>query len=315
MESRAYALGAGLFVIVLTVALVAAAVWLSGEHVERASYLLVSEFNVSGLNPEATVRYRGVEVGKVESIKFDREDPRLILIDIAVDPRTPITRGTYAQLAYQGITGLAYVELNDDGEKPERLVADASGETRIPVRQSFLDDLSGAGKDLVSDASQVARRLTALLSEDNQKQLLRTLSSLEGATHRIGELAVKLEPAVKNVAPLTDDARKAIARAETLFTSLNQLTLELTRRADALERMARSAEQIGGAARSASDTAVAETLPRINALVDELTRTSRNLDRLLTELNEHPASLVFGRPAVAPGPGEPGFNPRRGETP
>jgi phospholipid/cholesterol/gamma-HCH transport system substrate-binding protein len=58
--------------------------------------------------------------------------------------------------------------------------------------------------------------------------------------------------------------------------------------------------------------AVGETLPRLNDLLADLARVSRSLDRLLADLSEQPASLVFGRPPAAPGPGEPGFNPRGG---
>jgi phospholipid/cholesterol/gamma-HCH transport system substrate-binding protein len=57
-----------------------------------------------------------------------------------------------------------------------------------------------------------------------------------------------------------------------------------------------------------------DVMPRINALLGELARSSRSLDRLLTELNDQPHSLVFGRPAAAPGPGEPGFNLQPGSS-
>ena len=43
-------------------------------------------------------------------------DARRILIDIEVDSHIPVTRGTYAQLGMEGITGIAYVHLLDDGK-------------------------------------------------------------------------------------------------------------------------------------------------------------------------------------------------------
>lgn len=312
MENKAYAFAAGLFTLLLGAGVIFVAMWFSGKTESLESFVLESRYPVTGLNLQAPVRFRGVDAGKVEAIEFDPKDARSIMIRIGVRTDTPLTRGTYARLGSQGVTGLAYVILDDDGDKPERLAADASGETRIPVKQSFLDELSGAGRDLVADANQVARRLNTLLNEENQAQLIRTLANLDGATSRIGELAGKLDPAIRNVPALAEDARKALARADTLLANMNKLTVELAQRVNMLERVAKSAEQVGGAAQSFSGTAVADSLPRINALLDELARNSRNLDRLLTELNEQPASLVFGRPAAAPGPGEAGFNPRPG---
>ena len=98
MESRAYALMTGLFVVVLAAAVVAWANWLAKEPVARKAYLVVSTIPVTGLNPQAQVRYRGMSVGRVVSMKLDSKDARRILIDIEVDDNIPITAGTYAQL-------------------------------------------------------------------------------------------------------------------------------------------------------------------------------------------------------------------------
>ncbi len=63
-------------------------------------------------------------------------------------------------------------------------------------------------------------------------------------------------------------------------------------------------KEVGNAARSFSD----ETLPRFNALVEQLNRDTRALDRVLNALDENPQSFVFGAPRRKPGPGEPGFS-------
>lgn len=312
MENRAYAITVGLFTLVLGAGVVFIVMWFSGDTEKRDIYRLESRFAVTGLNIQAPVRFRGVEVGRVESIAFADKAARSILIAVSVKSDTPISRGTYATLGSQGVTGLAYVILDDDGDKPEPLSAAESEKTRIPVRQSFIDEISGSGKSLVSDANEVARRLKLLLDEKNQAQLMRTLASLDAATRGIAEAARKLDPALRNMPAVTEEARKAFARADTLLANMNTLTTELVQRVDVLERVAKGADQVGGAAQSVSGAAVADTLPRINALLEELARNSRNLDRLLTQLNEQPASLVFGRPGVAPGPGEPGFSPRPG---
>ena len=75
MENRAHALAAGIFVIVLGIAAGYAVRWFSNQDILRDRYLLVSEAgSVSGLNPAAVVRYRGVSIGKVEEIRFDTQD-------------------------------------------------------------------------------------------------------------------------------------------------------------------------------------------------------------------------------------------------
>src|SRR5687767_9315290 len=102
MENKAYALAAGLFTILLIAAVIVAAMWFSGETYESAPYVLESKFSVTGLNEQAYVRYRGVNVGKVTDIRFDPQDPRTVLVAIVVQSDVKLTRATYAELRYQG---------------------------------------------------------------------------------------------------------------------------------------------------------------------------------------------------------------------
>ena len=87
MENRSHALLAGIFTVLLTIGIVAAAMWLNRDTQERVLYVLATSGTVAGLNPQAAVRYRGMEVGKVEAIEFDRDNPGQILVRIGVLPR------------------------------------------------------------------------------------------------------------------------------------------------------------------------------------------------------------------------------------
>jgi len=315
MENRAYAFAAGVFTLMLGAGLVFIAMWMTGETEQRERFVLESSYPVTGLNPQAAVRFRGVDVGKVESIGFDPKNSRVILIDISVQTNTPITRGTYAQLGTQGVTGLAYVLLDDDGSQPGRIAAADGQEVRIPMRQSFIDELSVAGRDLVQDVHQVAAKLNKLLSAENQEQLVRSLASLETAGKRVDALARELEPGAKSVVALTDDARALLKRAGEMMSGIESLATELKSLTRSFERMATSAESVGSSTETVARSAIAETLPRINRLLDQLSRNSQQLDRLLAELDEHPSSLVFGRPPREPGPGEPGFTAPKAAKP
>src|SRR6266853_3537495 len=121
MESRSNAITAGLFVMALTVGLVLSALWLTSENLDRVGYIVVSKTPVFGLHVKADVRLRGVDVGKVVDIAFDAQDPRVVLVKIDLDRTATLTRGTYGQLSYQGLTGFSFIELDDDGSNPQRL--------------------------------------------------------------------------------------------------------------------------------------------------------------------------------------------------
>ena len=307
MENRAHALAAGIFTIVLIGALIAVAAWFGGETKRLDTYMLVSKTPVSGLSPGSAVRYRGVDVGKVETIRFDPDDTRNILVKISVDARTTVTKGTYAQLGYQGITGNAYVQLDDDGTPSERLETSSRDPARIAVRQSLLDQIMGSSQQLFSSVSEVGKRLNMMLSDKNQAQLVQTLASIDSAAVQMTQLGKGLEPAVSKLPAVAENAQH-------MLKNLNTLTVLLQQRVNTLEKIAGSAEKLGNTGQDLGQSMMGGTLPKLYDLMEDLSRSSRNLEKLLAELNEQPQSIVFGKPQPAPGPGEPGFVAPKGET-
>lgn len=305
MENRAHAWAAGLFTLILGIGVLLVAMWFSGDTYERETYIVESRHPVTGLNPQSRVRLRGVDVGRVESVQFAPGDPRLILVQLSLRAGTPVTRSTVAQLRPQGITGLSYVMLDDSGSSTEPLPPGT--DVRIPMKPAFTEELAESARGLLVDARRVMGRLDALFNDRNIAQVERTLKSLESVTERVASLAASLEPAAKATPAMVEQARRTLAEVQPMIASVNELTRELTARVDALDRMARSAEQVGEAAETVSNAVVADALPRVNLLVDEIIRTAGSLDRLLVQLRDQPSSVVFGAPRQPPGPGEPGF--------
>jgi phospholipid/cholesterol/gamma-HCH transport system substrate-binding protein len=308
MENRAYALAAGLFTLLLGAAVVLAAMWFSGETYEKAYYVLESKHPVSGLNEQAVVRFRGVDVGKVTDIRFDPQDSRTVLVGIGIQSNLALSKSAYAELRYQGVTGLSYISLDDPRTVNEPLPpATEEGSVRIPIRESLFSSLAEAGQSVLADTREVMKRVNVLLNDENQAQIRRTLQNIELASSQLSNVAKAMEPAARNSDALVADARATFRSADKLLAELSTTTRELTKRLDALERVAASAEKAGDAVTSLVENVRDESLPRINALAEDLTRTSRSVERFVSDVKEQPQSLIFGRKAASPGPGEPGF--------
>ena len=309
MENRAHAIIAGIFVFLLAAAVVAAAVWLSGDAVRVRSYQLVAKTPVSGLNPEAQVRLRGVIVGKVRSIRFDPANPLQILVQIDVDESTPITRGTYATLGYQGITGLAYISLDDAGKDPAPLVATGDQLAQIELQPSFIDQVSQSGQELLLNAGETAKRLNELLDEKNRRRVTDTLANLETVSRRLIVVADKLEPALAGLPQVERNAIAVLTRADALIADLHLLSKDIRSQIGSVERASSAFQRASVSWQVLGDRLTAETAPSVNDAVDDFSRTTRSVERLASGLREQPQQLLFGPPAPEPGPGEPGFHP------
>jgi phospholipid/cholesterol/gamma-HCH transport system substrate-binding protein len=312
MESRAYALITGLFVLGIAACIAVWAQWLSKTPVARTAYRVVAAVPVTGLNPEAEVRYRGMRVGRVTAMGLDANDPRRILVDIEIDSDIPITKGTYARLGMEGITGLAYVHLLDNYNDMALAGKAASGHVELPLKPAFFDVLADGAEGAIKDAREVMANLNDLMRPENRKRISATLASLERISSNLEVAAQRLPATLARVDSWLSEENRRLATGtlEGLNATAKDLP-ELTREAQLLVKDARDMTgKVGRLSDEAAGAAVAlreETLPRINSLAESVERDSQRFGRLSLQLDREPQSVIFGRKPGRPGPGEPGF--------
>lgn len=304
MENRTHALAAGLFTLLLGLASAWSIWWFSGKHQTQKEYTIVARENVTGLSLQGQVRYRGIRVGKVQSIGLDPGDVRNILIHIGIDSSVPVTRSTTAKLGYQGVTGIAHILLEETGEDMAPLLAPAGQSPRIALQQSLIQEMSEAGGETLRQARDLLTSANDLVDGDNRARIEQTLANLAATSANAKDASSHLRTllAAENVRAL----QTTLARAEQAAAEAAPALSEARR---VLEQMRAVSEKLDRLLADPSASGVHALLPRLNELGSELTANSRQLGRLLQALEEAPQSVVFGRPAPPPGPGEAGFAP------
>jgi phospholipid/cholesterol/gamma-HCH transport system substrate-binding protein len=299
MENKAHALIAGIFTLVLLTAAVLIGLWFNRDRVERVPYQLATKLSVPGLNPQAAVRYRGLDVGRVDEITFDPQVPGQILVHISVKPDTPITRSTYGTLGYQGVTGIAYVQLDDDGTNPVRVPSSAQQIARIEMRPSLLDNLQSKGMAILVQTEELTKRFNTLLAPANQAAMLAAFDNVSRAATEIEAIPKQLKPTLDRLPKLTAEAQLTLASIQKLSKDVNALTTSLQAPDGPIAKIARTADGLG----SVAERLELEALP----LADDARSSLRAINRSLEGFNNRPQSLLFGSPAMTPGPGETGF--------
>ena len=303
MENKSHAFVAGLFALLLGAAAIAALIWLRGTQDNLREYVVVTKFSIGGLNPEAQVRYRGIRVGKVMDIRLDSDNPSDILIRISIADNIPLTKGTIAKLASQGVTGIAHVLLLDSGRNNEPLVARDGKLPRIVMVPSLLDEMTENGPAALRQAQELMAAASALLNEENRRRFSATLANLEATSASMKPAIENMNATLVQVRKLLDDQNIGnISRAAGEVGPLLADTRQL------VGKMQATADKLDVAIGDASAGGTSALMPRLNELAADFSLTSRQLSRVLRLLEDSPQGLVFGVPAAAPGPGEPGFS-------
>ncbi|GHU17547.1 ABC transporter substrate-binding protein [Betaproteobacteria bacterium] len=300
MENRSHALLAGLFLLILGASTLAALWWFNGQE-ENRRYVVETRDNVTGLNAQGQVRYRGIRVGKVDSIRLDPVDARKTLIGISVRKDIPITRGTAAKLGYQGVTGIAHILLEDNGRDTTPLAQDGAGDARIAMQSSLVQELTDAGADVLSQTRELLVGMNELLRPENRQTISRTLDNLEASSRHAREASERLLQALNadtmaRIDSILLNADRTVAQASPFFAEARGLVARLNTASEKFER----------ALGEANLGEVGALTPRLTELTAEFASTSQHLNRILRMLEESPQSLIFGR-RDSPGPGETGF--------
>lgn len=312
MENKSHAIAAGAFVLGLVAVLVALVVWLTRDDTVRNIYDLSTDQAVSGLQPQAMVRYRGIAVGRVVGIDFDPKVKGNVRVRISVDERVPMTTSTFATLSYQGVTGLAFIALDDKGGSQVALKPDNDDPPRIPLKPGLLSLLQDRGEVLLTKVEQVTQKVDNMLGPDNQKRIADALENISQAAAGANTLTRTLDhtiktgvdPALKSLPPLLDRTRDAMAGVKTAAGNVSTVSKNLNATVSRLSAPDGPLDRLTAATESFGDT----TLPRLNRVAEDSSRTVRRLGRTADNINDNPQSLLFGNGGVAPGPGEPGFS-------
>ena len=307
MSKESYALLTGLFVLVLGAALIAITIWLGHYGEERDTYIVATQGSVSGLNTESTVIYRGVDAGKVAAIGFDPKDPKTILVRIEVNKGMPITHGTYARLRVQGLTGLAQIELNDTGENPTPLITSKQHPARIPLLPSLVDKLSDVGGNILLHADELMASLTDMLNENNRGRIQRILANMETATGQLAGLEERMDEAYAAVREASEDVQGASAKAVKTLSRIDETAGDLRKLTRQIQAFAENADTLTATGKIASEAVMKTTLPRLNALLEDLQLTTAQVKKVSGLLEQNPQALLYGPQASEPGPGEPGY--------
>ena len=333
MENKSHAFAAGAFVIMVTALLVALAAWLMRDTRIRDTLEFSTRESVTGLQPQAAVRYRGIAVGKVDSIEFDPKARGNVLVSLAINQGTPITQATYAVLGYQGVTGLAYVQLDDDGSSNDLL--DLSGNTppRIILKPSLLSKLSDQGANILVQIEETTKRLNQLLAPDNQKVLFGSVQAVGNSASNISGQVTAMQkildaqfgPERTDIPALVRDTRGTMQALQTTAGELSKTAQETSKAVSNMSSVAQRMTDTGGtidrmneglssantAAQAVGNSAqalTANTLPRATRMADDAAKAARATTSVFKELGDNPQSLIFGNAPVPPGPGERGFS-------
>jgi phospholipid/cholesterol/gamma-HCH transport system substrate-binding protein len=308
MEARFNYAAVGVFVLILSAALIGGVLWLSSGGATRKAYDVYYAYmdeSVSGLNLDAPVRYRGVEVGRVRRIELAPENIEQVRLTLEIERGTPVRVDTVATLRVQGLTGIGYVELTKGRQDSAPLLAQPGKEPPV-IRSgpSLLVRLDSAVTTLLTNVNRSSENFNALTDDANRRAIAQILADLEQVSRALAARSAAIDSGLTNAARTMENTVR-------LTGELSQLVARVQRSADAFDRMSSEVARAGASANDALESAraegrqfAAETLPEVQLLVTELRDLTGSLRRFSEQLERNPSVLLYGKSTSKRAPGE-----------
>ena len=296
MESRINYTIVGLFVVLLSAGLIIFAYWLGkhGGKQEYDQYLVYMSESVAGLSNDASVKYRGVDVGTVDHIGINPQNSEEVELLLRIKHGTPIKEDTKAKLKSFGITGLTFIELTGGGKDAPLLKKTGDAIPVIPAIPSTFAQIDEALKELTEKSSLALEKFDQLLSRENLDNIAVILSETK-------MLAKDIRGQMQGFHDIVDNGVIMELRMTEAFAQVEAASVSVKKMADSLEKNYADVGQNMG-------RNIRRSLDSLNQLLYDLDILAGDMQDTLQAIKASPGDLLFKHSRPKPGPGEDGYN-------
>ena len=263
-------------------------------RVEYKTYLIRTSYSVNGLELGSPVKYKGVNVGKVKLIEINWKNPSEVFILVDIDKRLKVDGKVYATLGLQGITGLAYISL-EESKKPLP-VRRENGYEVIPFKPSTFQEISDFVPHMLTEIYNLTKDLRSFVNSFDIKSLNETIRT---ANETFKNLNTNVNLLTRKIIKLQRDLSSLIRKGEYTITDVDKLVKELNETSKELQKTLIEFQRLAQETRRQA--------PEISSKFEELTESAqkvlKDLDKFVKKLNTTPSELLI-REKTKPAPVE-----------
>ena len=296
MESKINYTIVGIFVVILLTGLLSLAYWLQqhGGKQEYDYYHVYMSESIAGLSPDASVKYKGVEVGTVNHIEINPENSEQIILLLKVKHGTPVKIDAKAALKFFGITGLAYIELTGSSKNSPPLKIDGTAIPVIPSIPSTYAEIDDSLRNLSVKSIRALDKFDRLTSDKN-------LKNVEDILEQTKLLTQQMKIQLNGIGQLV---KHSISMEKSMTLAFDKMGKAST----SVDNMANSLQKNYAHVGSELNENVEQSLEGFDHLINQMNNLTNELQNTVRTIDKSPSDLLFKHTEIKPGPGEHGYD-------
>lgn len=307
MEAKVNYTIVGLVIVFLTATLISVSLWLSVSFDQKqyTTYAVYMKEAVSGLSDDSPVKFNGVQIGHVQKIELDHNNPQHVRLLLSIESDTPITMSTRATLISQGITGTTYVGLAAESSDLTPLIKKANQQYPIiPTAPSLFHQLDRVLKEVSENINAVSVQIKKIFDKENAAYIQKTLHNMRDITDVIAKNGKNIDQSLEETHHLLVNLSKSSNALPEIMRELNSSVNTVNNMAIDMANAAQKVSSTMDAGKTTIDKISQQTLPPAVSLINRLNNIAANLEKVSSQMRQNPAVIIRGVSPPRPGPGE-----------
>ena len=274
MVSRAQKIRLGIFLTISISILLATIGIITGSRLLKKKdtyYIRYKEMSLTGLEIGSPVKYRGLRIGRIEDMYIDENDVTSIIVEISIDPKTPIKEDNEAVIDYLSIAaGLKMIEIMGGTNESKRLPPNSF----IKAGQSLVDTITGKAEVITEKLEMILNNFAEITSPNRQEKLYRlidnTTNTLESFQTLLDTNQVSVFHTVRNIERFSNHLDSFMVTSNMAINDIRKITQspKLMTTVDNVEKITTELQQAN----------LSDLIAKLASAVEQTNRTFTHLD-------------------------------------
>lgn len=251
--------------------------------------------NVRDLDTGRTVKFDGLDVGRVTQVQVDPDDPRTIKVSFGVEEGFSIYDGTVASISQKGLVGDNYLLLTLENNVGDKLKPGDSLPTNVtPTLNELGSTIGGFIEEIRPKFNRVADGLENLLSDQNTETVRHILLKAERLMDEGNSLVSLLEKDLQGVGPLAkstlEHASQTFDKGTTVLDNVDRNFAHVSE--DLREQLTIVSESVTSLSEELKES-LSTDQHKLERVLDELYAMARDVRMLSRSLRERPYEIIY----------------------
>jgi len=267
--------------------------------------------SVTGLGESSQVFFNGIRVGQVRQLVLDETNPNMVIAKTEINGTTPITRSTEATLGFQGLTGIAFIELKGGSLHEPNLLQEAEKSdsvARIDADPSTFNNLLATAQDIFAHTNSTLTELEGLI-KDIRLPLTETVKNSQEFTDilhmkkdDINKVIADTGSMIERLDKASENINAIVAKLDTMLSSDNHdsVIMQVRKTLVSIQQAADTLNAHIGPIASNLRQFSGKGLRSVEAFASDSRKSIQRMERVLTDIEQNPQRIIFGGSGSVP---------------